>query len=109
MTAVFPSRARPMISRDEAIQTIEAVLNEAAKRVTKPLRFDAVAVFRAESIAAYDVNPERFPTTAILAKYVKFITAAKPSSETQALADPLATLKRNRMPKRPKKPRLEES
>jgi hypothetical protein len=98
-----------MITREEAVSTIESVLHEAERRVTKPLRPEAVAAFRAESLAAYDANPARFPTKGILAKYVKVRTSAKPSVETQAQADPPANSKRRCMPKRVKKPILEEA
>jgi hypothetical protein len=97
-----------MITRHEAISTIDSVLQEAARRVTKPLRPEAVAAFRAESLAAYDSNPERFPTAGILAKYVRFRTSARLPAETQAQADPPAGKKRRRMPACANKPILEE-
>jgi hypothetical protein len=97
-----------MITRDEAISTIESVLRDAATRATKPLRPDAAAVVRAEALAAYDASPARFPTAWLLAKYVKLKTAIRPSTAGQAEADPPATTKRRRMPGRAKKPILDE-
>src|SRR5258708_7966910 len=96
-----------MITRDEAISTIESVLKEATRRVTKPLRPEAAAAFRAESLAAFDENPKRFPTAGLLAKYVKFRTSAKPPVESQGQADPSADTKRQRT-FRAKKPILDE-
>jgi hypothetical protein len=98
-----------MITRDEATATIDSILHEAATRVTKPLRPEAVAAVRAEALAAYEASPARFPTTWILAKYVKFRTSARPSTEAQGQADPPTPTKRRRMPAHAKKPILEES
>lgn len=86
-----------MLTHGEAIDTIESVLRDASNRATKPLRPDAVTAFRAEAIAAYVECPARFPTAAILAKFVKIRTAARPSTEAQGQADPPADAKRKRV------------
>jgi hypothetical protein len=83
-----------VITRAEAIATIESVIQDAERRVTKPLSPELVAAFRAESLAAYDANPSRFPTAGILAKYVKFRTSAKPPYASEALANPPSEVRR---------------
>lgn len=97
-----------MITRDEAIDTIDSVLHDAATRSTKLLRPEAVATFRVEFLGAYDENPSRFPTTSILTKYVKYRTSAKPPAEAEATADAPENTKRRRMPTRAKKPILDD-
>ena len=49
-----------MITRDEAIETIESAIRDAKSRVTKPLSDELAAELRAESLAAYDESPNRF-------------------------------------------------
>ena len=96
-----------MLTREDAIETIESVLQEAATRVTKPLRLEAAAAARAEALTAYDNSPARFPNAAILAKFVQIRTSATPSVAAQGQAGPPADANRRHVPLR-KKPILDE-
>jgi hypothetical protein len=94
-----------MITRNEAIATIESAIRDAERRVTKPLRPELAAELRTQSIAAYDESPNRFPTTAILRSYVKSRAAAKLPVAIHAQAGPDSEMRRGR---RAKKHILEE-
>ncbi len=82
------------MTRNEAIATIEETIRAATLRATKPLKPERAAAVRAESFAAFDASLGRFPTAAILEKFVKYRTYAKPPVEPQASADPPAQAKR---------------
>src|SRR4051794_2623806 len=87
-----------MITRDQAIKAIQSVLDDASRRVTKPLRADAAKIVCEEALAAFDASPARFPTLSVLAKFVKSRTTARPSTEAKGQADPPADAKRRRVP-----------
>jgi cellulose biosynthesis protein BcsQ len=68
-------------------RTLKSVIRDAKSRVTKPLSTERAATLHAESLAAYDASPNRFPTAAVVRSYVKFRAAAKPSAGIQVQGD----------------------